>query len=137
MTQPHFPEERRRVLFVCVENCCRSQMAEAFARRNGGNRLEVYSAGTRPSGCVHPKAVAAMREVGYDLETHRSKGLKEIPDMEFDVAVGMGCGDLTGRVTARHYESWDVPAPKDMPPEQFRVVRDLIDRKVRDLLDGL
>ena len=127
----------RRVLFVCVENSCRSQMAEAFARLHGGDGVEAYSAGCRPSGRVHPKVVAALREVGYDPVAHRSKGLAEVPPLEFDVAVGMGCGDLTGRVRARRYEDWDIPVPKDLPAEQFRAVRDQIEGMVKRLLVGL
>ena len=65
----------KRVLFICVENSNRSEMAEAFARMFGEGRVEAYSAGSRPSGRVHPKTIAAMREIGYDLERHRSKGL--------------------------------------------------------------
>jgi protein-tyrosine-phosphatase len=130
-------ERRKQVLFVCVENCCRSQMAEAFARVHGGGRVEAHSAGVRPSGSVHPKAIAAMREVGYDLAPHRSKGLAELPDVTFDVAVTMGAGDLGGQVRALRREDWDIPAPKGLPPEQFRAVRDSIEGKVRALLTGL
>jgi arsenate reductase (thioredoxin) len=134
---PPTPERPRRVLFVCVENCCRSQMAEAFARLHGGGRVEAHSAGVRPAGRVHPKTVAAMREVGYDLGPHRPKGLAELPDVTFDVAVTMGAGDLGGRVRALQREDWDIPSPKGLPPEQFQAVRDQIEGKVRALLTGL
>jgi arsenate reductase (thioredoxin) len=73
---------RRRLLFVCVENSNRSQMAEAFARIHGGENIEAYSAGSQPSGEVNPKAIAAMREVGYDLSKHKSKSLDDIPRVE-------------------------------------------------------
>src|SRR5688572_15495635 len=76
----------KRVVFVCVENSNRSQMAQAFARLHGGGRVEAFSAGSRPSGKVNPKAVAAMRELGYDLTAHQSKGLDNLPDVEFDAA---------------------------------------------------
>src|SRR5207253_11150426 len=82
-----------RVLFVCVENSNRSQMAEAFARMFGGADVEAHSAGSRPSGRVNPKAVAAMAELGYDLTAHTSKGLDAFNGQEFDAAVTMGCGD--------------------------------------------
>jgi arsenate reductase (thioredoxin) len=127
----------RRVLFVCVENCCRSQMAEAFARRHGAGQVEAHSAGTRPSDGVHPKAVAAMREVGCDLQGHHPKSLGDLPDVEFDVVVTMGCGDVGDRVRSRQREDWDVPAPKGLPPEQFRAVRDRIEDRVKALLAGL
>ena len=127
----------KRVLFVCVENANRSQMAEAFARLHGAGRVEAYSAGSRPSGRINPKAVAAMKELGYDLTAHRSKGLGEFDGQEFDVAVTMGCGDACPMVRARVREDWQIPDPREMPPEQFREVRDLIGRQVKELLARL
>jgi protein-tyrosine-phosphatase len=127
----------RRVVFVCVENSNRSQMAEAFARLYGAGRVEAYSAGSRPSGKVNPKAVEAMRELGYDLGVHRSKGLAELPDVEFDYAITMGCGDECPFLKARHRADWGIPDPKEMTPEQFREVRNLIGQKVKELLEGL
>jgi protein-tyrosine-phosphatase len=104
----------------------------------GGEGVEAFSAGSRPSGRVNPKAVEAMRELGYDLTAHRSKGLAELAGQEFDAVVGMGCGDEgCPLVKAARHEEWDVPDPKHLPPEQFREVRDLIGRKVRELLAGL
>src|SRR5262249_20166681 len=82
----------KRLLFVCVENSNRSQMAEAFARMHAGDRVEAYSAGSRPSGQVNPKAVAAMRERGYDLTRHASKGLAHLPGRPVCVVVGTGAG---------------------------------------------
>jgi arsenate reductase (thioredoxin) len=125
----------KRVVFVCVENSNRSQMAEAFAQMTGG--VEATSAGSRPSGKVNPKAIAAMRELGYDLSAHRSKSLDELADTTFDVAVTMGCGDQCPNLRAVRREDWTVPDPRDMPPEEFRAVRDLIGAKVKDLLAGL
>lgn len=131
-------ERPKRVLFVCVENSNRSQMAEAFARIHGGAGVEAYSAGSRPSGRVNPKAVEAMRELGYDLTKHKSKGLAEVAGQEFDVVVGMGCGDEgCPLVRAGRHEEWDVPDPKAMEPAAFRGVRDFIGRRVRELLAGL
>jgi protein-tyrosine-phosphatase len=128
----------RRVLFVCVENSNRSQMAEAFARLHGGGKVEAYSAGSRPSGRVNPRAVEFMREVGYDLTGHQSKALADLPAGEFEVVVGMGCGDEGCQlVKARRQEEWGVPDPKDLPPDQYREVRDLIERKVKELLASL
>ncbi len=127
----------KRVLFVCVENSCRSQIAEAFAHIHGEGKVAAVSAGSRPSGQVNPKAVEAMREIGYDLTQHRSKSLAEIPAGEYDVAVTMGCGDACPVVQARRREEWNVPDPKGMPPDQFRAVRDLIEEKVRRLVADL
>ncbi|HKB41254.1 MAG TPA: arsenate reductase ArsC [Gemmataceae bacterium] len=128
---------KRRVIFVCVENSNRSQMAEAFARIHGGDRVAAFSAGSRPSGRVNPKAVEAMKEVGYDLTTHHSKGLDKFNGKEFDAAVTIGCGDECPLVVARKRVDWQIPDPKEMPPEKFNEVRDLIERKVKELLASL
>jgi arsenate reductase len=127
----------KRILFVCVENSNRSQMAEAFARIHGGAQVEAYSAGSRPSGQINPRAVEAMREVGYDLARHRSKGLDDIPAVEYDAAITMGCGDQCPLVRARHRDDWAIPDPKHMMPDEFRTVRDLIEEKVKTLLAEL
>jgi len=124
----------KTVLFVCVENSNRSQMAEAFARIHGEGRVGAASAGSKPSGRVNPKAVEAMKELGYDLTAHASKGLDEFNGREVDVAVTMGCGDECPLVRASRREDWQIPDPRDMTPEQFRGVRDLIEQKVKDLL---
>src|SRR5713101_6771165 len=127
----------KRVLFVCVENTNRSQMAVALARRLGQGKVEAYSAGSRPSGRVNPRAVEFMREVGYDLATHKSKGLKELPDLEFDAVVTMGCGEECPVVRTKRREDWNIPDPKELPAEEFRAVRDLIETKVKALIDDL
>jgi protein-tyrosine-phosphatase len=127
----------KRLLFVCVENANRSQMAQAFARIHGGALVEAYSAGSRPRGQVNPRAVEFMKEVGYDLATHQSKSLDALPDVEFDVAVTMGCGDQCPLVRAKRRLDWDIPDPKNLPADQFRAVRDLIEGKVKALLEEL
>ena len=119
-----------KAVFVCVENSNRSQMAEAFARMAG---LDAYSAGSRPSGKVNPKAIEAMKELGYDLATHHSKSLSDLPDEAFDIAVTMGCGDECPMLKATKRKDWGIPDPKEMSPEQCREVRDLIGRKVNEL----
>ena len=127
----------KKILFVCVENSNRSQMAEAFARLHGAGTVEAHSAGSRPSGRVNPKAVEAMREVGYDLTTHASKGLGGFNGTPVEVAVTMGCGDECPLVNAKRREEWQIPDPKEMPPERYREVRDLIEIKVKELLTTL
>lgn len=122
------------VLFVCVENSCRSQMAEAFANMDGQEIIKSYSAGSRPSGSVNKKAIASMRKVGYDLSVHESKGLDEIPQIEYDLAVTMGCGDECPNVRARRRLAWDIPDPKKMNKKEFAEVRDMIRKKVRELI---
>ena len=127
----------RQILFVCVENSNRSQMAEAFARIHAPPGIEAASAGSRPWGKVNPRAVEFMREVGYDLTTHASKSLDQFEGREVEVAVTMGCGDACPLVRAKRREEWQIPDPKEMPPDQYRAVRDLIEQRVRDLLKTL
>jgi protein-tyrosine-phosphatase len=127
----------KRVLFVCVENANRSQMAEAFARILGGDAVEAFSAGSRPSGIVNPKAISAMAELGYDLAAHGSKSLADLPDEEFDLVATMGCGDSCPHVRAKERLDWTIPDPKHMPPDEFRGIRDLIRDKVHAALADL
>src|SRR5262245_3794281 len=104
---------RRRVLFVCIENSNRSQMAEAFVRMLGGDRVEALSAGSAPSGRINPRAIAFMAELGYDLAQHRSKSLQDI-EGAFDAVITMGCGDDCPWVPARRREDWNLPDPKHL-----------------------
>jgi arsenate reductase len=127
----------KTVLFVCVENSNRSQMAEAFARMHGGGRVEAMSAGSRPSGRINSKAIEAMKELGYELTTHTSKGLEAFNGRAVDVAVTMGCGDECPLVLATRREDWQIPDPREMSPEEFRGVRNLIEKKVLALLGSL
>ena len=126
-----------RVLFVCVENSNRSQMAEAFARMHGAGRVEAFSAGSRPSGVINPRAVAAMTERGYDLTRHRSQGLDGIPDGSYAAVVTMGCGDACPWVPAERREDWALPDPRDMDRDAFNRVRDEIERRVLALIDAI
>src|SRR5436190_15176493 len=127
---------RKRLLFVCVENSNRSQMAEAYARLLGGDGVEASSAGSRPSGVINPKAVRAMAELGYDLSAHSSKSLAEVAG-EFDAVVTMGCGDDCPWVPAKRREDWALPDPRHLEGDEYRAVRDEIGRRVRALLDSL
>jgi arsenate reductase (thioredoxin) len=127
----------KKVLFVCIENSNRSQMAEAFARIHGAGKVEAFSAGSRPSGRVNPKAVEAMQELGYDLTSHQSKGLDDFNGQELDASVTMGCGDECPLVRARQRLDWQIPDPREMSPEQFREVRNLIEAKVKELIERL
>lgn len=128
---------KKNILFVCIENSNRSQMAQAFAVLYGEDRVNAYSAGSRPSGIINPKAIAAMKELGYDLSLHDSKSLDEIPDISYDYAVTMGCGDACPMVNAKNREDWNIPDPRDMDEVEFRKVRDLIGSKVKELLQNL
>lgn len=127
----------KKVIFVCVENSNRSQMAEAFARIHGQGKIEAFSAGSRPSGRVNPKAIEAMKELGYDLTSHVSKGLDEFNGREVDAAITMGCGDECPLVLAKQRVDWQIPDPREMSPDEFRGVRNLIEAKVKELIAAL
>ena len=124
----------KKVLFVCIENSYRSQIAEAFARIHGADVIEPYSCGSRPSGTVNPKALTSMREIGYDMSTHTSKSLSSIPDIEYDYVITMGCGDECPFVKASQREDWGIPDPKDLDEKGFRTVREMIENKVKQLV---
>ena len=124
-----------KLLFVCVENSNRSQMSQAFAKIFGGENVEAYSAGSHASGVINPKAIAAMKELGYDLSTHDSKSLQEVEAFApFDAVVTMGCGDACPWMPAKKFIDWQVPDPKHMEPTAFNEVRDFIKDKVKKLL---
>jgi len=131
----------KRIVFVCVENSCRSQIAEGFARRiavrlrdAGGPTIEVFSAGSRPSGVINPGAISTMNEFGIDLSRQSSKGLADLPDVSFDAAVTMGCGDECPALRAVKRFELQIPDPKHMPPEGFRAVRDRIGAEVERII---
>jgi arsenate reductase (thioredoxin) len=129
---------KKKALFVCIENSTRSQMSQAFAKMLGGDGVEAYSAGSKPSGVVNPKAIAAMKELGYDLSTHDSKSLEEVKQYApFDAVVTMGCGDACPWMPAKQFLDWQIPDPKHMDREEFNSVRDLIAEKVKALLASL
>lgn len=129
---------KKKVLFVCIENSNRSQMSQAFAKIHGGENIEAYSAGSRPSGVVNPKAIAAMKELGYDLSRHASKSLDEVKAYApFDAVVTMGCGDACPWMPAKKMIDWQIPDPKNMEPAAFNEVRNLISEKVKTLLTEL
>lgn len=127
----------KKVLFVCIENSNRSQMAQAFAKIYGKDKVEAYSAGSSPSGKINPKAIAAMKELEYDLTTHQSKSLSEIPEEIFEYVVTMGCGDNCPWVPAKNRIDWQIPDPRNMNENEFREVRDLIALKVKVLLASI
>lgn len=132
------PVEKKKLLFVCVENSNRSQMSQAFAILLGGKDVEAYSAGSKPSGIVNPKAIAAMKELGYDLSKHDSKSLEEVKQYApFDAVITMGCGDACPWMPAKQFIDWQIPDPRNMEKEPFNEVRDLIREKVGVLLKSL
>ncbi|CAN5801086.1 hypothetical protein BH11BAC3_BH11BAC3_33610 [soil metagenome] len=125
----------KKLLFVCVENSNRSQMSQAFAKIIGGNNVEAFSAGSKPSGVVNPKAIAAMKELDYDLSTHDSKSLDDVKEFApFDAVVTMGCGDACPWMPAKQFIDWQIPDPKHMEPNAFNEVRDFLKEKVKSLI---
>ncbi len=131
----NFASRKKKLLFVCIENSNRSQMSQAFATLLGGNNIESYSAGSRPSGKINPKAIASMKELGYDLSAHQSKSLDEVKQYApFDAVVTMGCGDACPWMPAKKFLDWEIPDPRDMNEKDFNKVRDLIKEKVKELL---
>jgi len=112
-------------------------MAEAFARLLDKS-IEAFSAGSKPSGKINPKAVASMMQVGYDLSKHESKSLDDVKGYApFDVVVTMGCGDACPWMPAKRFVDWNISDPKNMDKHAFNEVRDQIKDKVRDLLASL
>ncbi len=125
----------KKILFVCIENSNRSQMAQAFAIMYGGENVQAFSAGSKPSGLVNPKAITAMKELGYDLSRHESKSLDEVREYApFDVVVTMGCGDACPWMPAKQFIDWQIPDPRNMEPTDFNKVRDLIEVKVQEII---
>lgn len=112
-------------------------MAQAFARLLGGNKVEAYSAGSNPSGIINPKAIAAMAELDYDLATHESKSLTEVPDVEYDFVATMGCGDECPFIRAKQRCDWALPDPKHLAGDEYRAVRNQIRDRVADMLTNL
>jgi glutathione/glutaredoxin type arsenate reductase len=124
----------KKVLFVCVENSCRSQMADGFARVLGEGKVESYSAGSRPGGSVNPDAVRVMKEIGIDISGQQSKGFYDLGVKEFDYVITMGCKDTCPFVPAKKHIDWQIEDPKGKGEDFFRQTRDLIKEKVEQLI---
>lgn len=125
---------KKSILFACVGNACRSQMAEGFAKKMAGDRFDIYSAGTRPAGFVAPEAVQVMKEAGIDISSQYSKGFDRVPAIEYDYLVTMGCEETCPVVAARERIEWQIDDPIGQPIEVFRRVRDDIEAKVKELI---
>ncbi len=124
---------KKTVAFICVHNSCRSQMAEGWAKKLGSDVLEVYSAGTEEYPEVKPLAIKVMEEVGIDMSDHRPKLLTDIPE-EVDILITMGCNVVCPFVPNSHSEDWGLDDPSGGPSEDYRVTRDLIKKRVEDLI---
>lgn len=121
------------VLFVCVQNAGRSQMSEALFTRGSGGRHTAESAGTRPAAHVHPEVVAAMRELGIDLDGRVPQRLTTELASRADVVVTMGCGDECPFIPGKRYIDWELADPSGRPPDEVRAIRDDIERRVKEL----
>jgi len=126
----------KNVLFVCVENSCRSQMAEAFGNMYGQEIIKSYSCGSSPSGVINALAITSMRELDYDLSVHVSKGLQDIPDIDYDPVITMGCGDDCPAIKASARQDWEIPDPGALGKEEFITIRNLIAVRVKTLIEG-
>lgn len=124
----------KKVLFVCVENSCRSQMAEGFANALGKDMIQAYSVGSRPSGQVNPNAILVMKEAGIDISSAQSKGFNQLPIKDFDYAITLGCKDVCPFVPASKHIEWDIDDPKGKDIEFFRKIREKIRAKVKVLI---
>jgi protein-tyrosine-phosphatase len=126
-----------RVLFVCVHNAGRSQMAAALLRRHAGDRVEVLSAGSAPADEINPAVREVMAELGIDLTAEKPKLLTTDAVQASDVVITMGCGDACPIYPGKRYLDWDLTDPAGKAPDQIRPIRDEIDTRVRGLLAEL
>jgi arsenate reductase (thioredoxin) len=129
--------KRPVVLFVCVHNAGRSQMAAGFLSHLAGDGVEVLSAGSEPADRINPVAVEAMAEVGIDVSREKPKLLQDAAVREADVVITMGCGDACPIYPGKRYEDWDLPDPAGKPIAEVRLVRDEIETRVKELLQTL
>jgi arsenate reductase len=127
--------KKKRIVFVCVENARRSQMAEGFANAFGQGRLEVYSGGSSPSSQIDPLVIEVMKEKGIDLSGKRPKGLNDLPPVEMDYLVTMGCEKTCPALLAKKIIEWEIPDPKGKPIDEVRRIRDVLEAKVKMLLE--
>ena len=127
--------EKRRIVFICVENARRSQMAEGFAEALGREDVEVYSAGSSPSSSIDPLVIQVMKEKGIDLSGKRPKSLNELPTIEMDYLVTMGCEETCPAVLAKKIIEWEIPDPKGKSMDDIRKIRDMLEAKVKMLLE--
>lgn len=127
--------QSKRIGFICIENARRSQMAEAFAETHGRGKVEVYSAGSRPSSQVDPLVVEVMKEKGIDLSSKKPKSLNDLPPVEMDYLITMGCEETCPAVLAKKIIEWQIPDPSGKPIDEIRTIRDMLEAKVKMLIE--
>jgi protein-tyrosine-phosphatase len=128
---------KKRIVFVCVENARRSQMAQGIAEAFGQETVEVYSAGARPSSAIDPLVIAVMKEKGIDISAKHPKSLNDLPPIEMDYLITMGCEETCPAVLAKKIIEWEIPDPKGKSIDVFREVRDLIENRVKALFEEI
>jgi protein-tyrosine-phosphatase len=128
-------KEKIKIVFVCVENARRSQMAQGFAEAFGQGTVEAYSAGSRPSSAIDPLVIEVMKEKGVDLSLKRPKGLNDLPLIEMDCLVTMGCEETCPAVISKKVIAWEIPDPKGKPIREIRMIRDMIEDRVKAVLE--
>jgi arsenate reductase (thioredoxin) len=128
-------QQKIRIVFVCVENARRSQMAQGFAETFGQGNVEVYSAGSRPASVIDPLIIEVMKEKGIDLSAKHPKSLADLPPVEMDYLVTMGCEETCPAVPSKKIIAWEIPDPKGKPIDEIQRIRDMLEAKVKMLLE--
>jgi protein-tyrosine-phosphatase len=128
-------KKTKKVLFLCVKNAGWSQMAQGLAEAFGKGRVEVYSAGSHPSSHINPLVIEVMRERDIDLSGRRPKGLSDLPLVQMDYLITMGCEETCPAVPARKIIEWQIPDPRGKPIDEIRRIRDMLEAKVKKLLE--
>lgn len=130
-------QEKIKIVFICVENARRSQMAQGFAEAFVQGKVEVYSAGSRPASKIDPLVIEVMKEKGIDLSSKRPKSLNDLPSIEMDYMVTMGCEETCPAVLSKKIVEWDIPDPKGKSIEFYREIRDLVEDKVKAFIEEI
>ena len=128
-------KQPKTIAFICVENARRSQMAQGFAESLGKGKVEAYSAGSRPSSQIDPLVIEVMKEKGIELSSRHPKGLNDLPPVEMDYLVTMGCEETCPAVLAKKIIEWQIPDPKGKLIDEVRRIRDALEAKVKVLLE--
>jgi len=135
MENKNMKQKKVKIVFVCVENARRSQIAQGFAESLGQGKVEVYSAGSHPASQIDPLVIEVMKEKGIDLSSRHPKGLNDLPPVEMDYLVTMGCEETCPAVLAKKIIEWQIPDPKGKPIDEIRRIRDALEAKVKVLLE--
>lgn len=126
---------KKNIIFIDIHNNCHTQIAEAFARLYGNEKVDVYSAGSYPTVEIDELAVEIMNEVGYDLKTQRTKSTINLDDVSFDFAIRINCNNDCPFIIARHHVDWDIIVPSINDQKQYRKMREEILKKVIKFLE--